>query len=357
MAGGARRGNPTRHPAFPFAMLENMRCPPGIAKLLAAIFVTIAEGSACTIIYPNFATGPSFQVRVDDRGRHVQDLRIRLSGENFTKIAKTSKAGVARFRNIPPGAYSIGPEFDVHGGMSATISVTAAGPVETTIPLRWPSSPPLSVQTLKGIFRWPSVRSDQDLRALRVEILDARTGRPTRSTQTTGAGAFNLGTPKPGLYFLQVTLADGTMEGGMPITGIVPVEVDQRAAHGELEVDLGWTSCGLWYVASHTCRREELIVTGLSGQVIDPSGASIPRAAVRLFNAERKIEEQLVSDEQGRFVSSKQLDGRYELVVKAPGFTSLRQKVQINKPGHSDRPMTLRIELGIAGSCSNAAVP
>jgi hypothetical protein len=337
-------------------MLGNMRCPPAIAKLLVAIFATIAEGSACTIIYPAFTTGPSFQVRVDDRGRPVQDLRIKLSGDNYTKIAKTGKDGVARFRNIPPGGYSIGTEFDGNG-TDATITVTAAGPAETTVPLGWPSSAPLSVQTLKGIFRWPAVGTDQDLRTLQVEILDARTGRPLKSTRTTEAGAFNLETPRPGLYLLRVTPADGPMEGGTPIAGIVPVEVEQRAASRELELDFTVTSCGVWYAASHTCPRQELIVTGLSGQVLDPSGAAIPRAIVRVFNTDREIAEQLVSNEQGQFVSSKELEGRYVLVISAPGFSSLRQMVQINKPGHSDRPMTLRIELGIAGSCSLAAAP
>lgn len=337
-------------------MLRSMKSPGRTARFLVAIFATVTGGAACTIVYPSLPAGPSFQVRVEDRGRPVYGLRIKLKGSNFTKSTETGQNGTAHFRNIPPGAYQIGAEF--YGGIpdGAIINVTAEGPKNTTIPLAWPSRHPLSVQALKGILRWPTVQPDQQLSKLQVELLDARTGRSQKSTQTTDGGAFNLGTPTPGLYFLRVTPTDLASEGGNRIAGDIPIEVDQHAAQLELELDFGWTSCGVTYIARHTCQQQELNISSLSGQVLDPTGASIPRATVRLFNPDRKIAEQLTSDEEGQFVSTKPLRGDYELVVSATGFTSLQQTVQVTRPKDAARPAKLRIQLGIAGSCTHATI-
>jgi hypothetical protein len=90
--------------------------------------------------------------------------------------------------------------------------------------------------------------------------------------------------------------------------------------------------------------------------VLDPAGASIGRATLRLFNMQREIVEQLTCDEAGRFLSKKQLDGNYELVVSAPGFTTLRQTVQAARPKVEVLPTTMQIQLGIFGACPHATV-
>lgn len=138
-------------------------------------------------------------------------------------------------------------------------------------------------------------------------------------------------------------------------TGFVPVEVDPRAADHELELEFGFTSCGVNFVALHTCPRQELHLSNSGGQVRDAGGTPIAGATVRLFQGDRAIAEELTSDEAGRFVSRKPLDGNYELVVSAPGFSSLRQAVQFARRQDTARPTTLRIELGLPGACSQAA--
>jgi hypothetical protein len=187
---------------------------------------------------------------------------------------------------------------------------------------------------------------------LQVELLDARTGISHGSTNTAADGAFDLGAPAPGLYFLRVTPTERAPGGA----GNVPIEVDARAAHAEMELEFGWTSCGVHYSARHECPRQELNITSLSGQVLDPAGASIGRATLRLFNMQREIVEQLTCDEAGRFLSKKQLDGNYELVVSAPGFTTLRQTVQAARPKVEVLPTTMQIQLGIFGACPHATV-
>ncbi len=299
--------------------------------------------------------GPAFSVRVEDRGRPVAGLPIRLRGDGFTKTAETRGDGTARFENIPPGTYEAGALMDAGIFLGLPIQVTPNGPTRTTIPLTWPGLPPLAAQVLKGSLRWPNLGPDQPSK-LQVELLDARTGRPERSAVTTGDGAFDLGKAAPGLYFLRVTSSGPVSEDGARAAGIVPIEVDPKAAALEMELEFSWTSCGMVYVARHSCPRQELRIAGFSGQVLDSSGASIAGATVRLFDTNREMAEELTSGDGGRFGSQKPLEGDYELVVSRPGFTPLRQLVRAIRPGEAAQLTELRIELGVAGSCSLAAV-
>lgn len=282
-------------------------------------------------------------------------LRLQLNGDRLTKTAETGEAGFAQFRNIPPGQYFVSAALD--GGMpdGASIDVTAQGPNNTTVSLKWPSRTPILVSALRGILRWPALQGDPKNRAIQIELLDARTGRSQKKIQSSESGAFDIGKTEPGLYVLRVSGSDPSIFKGQPISGNILVEMDPLAPQSELDLEIGWSSCGMHYVERHTCPQEELSIETLSGQVLDASGASIARAALSLYNTERQIVEQQISDEKGNFSSSKQLNGTYQLIVSSPGFTPLRRTVKAAGPKDKDRPTTLGIKLGVAGACSNAA--
>jgi hypothetical protein len=123
-----------------------------------------------------------------------------------------------------------------------------------------------------------------------------------------------------------------------------------------MTIDFGETSCGVTYVGTHACPRQAVNINGLLGVVLDASGASIPRASVLLFHTSGEVPEELTSDETGRFASTKRFDGDYELTITAPGFTSLRQMARATHPRDGENPSALRIELGVAGACTHAAV-
>lgn len=333
-----------------------MHCPRRVAKLLAFFLLTLTEGAACSIDYRSMRAGPSFAVRVNDRGRPVRGVPITLRGRDYTNTVLTGEDGGAPFRGVPPGTYQAGAAFDGGIADAVVVEVTAAGPADLAIPLRWPNRAPLPVRTPRGILRWFTAEPGQESGTLEVQLLEARTGRVLTSTRSTGGGAFRLDTPTPGLYFLRVRAVElGTGEAG-GLAGSVPVEVDPRAADVEMDLEFGSTSCGVHYAANHTCPRQEIHPGSLGGQVLDSGGAPIARATVWLLQGDRAVAEHLASDGAGRFVSGKTLDGRYELVVSAPGFTTLRQPVQFARPQDAARPSTLRIELGVLGACSQAAV-
>jgi hypothetical protein len=286
----------------------------------------------------------------------VVGLRLQLNGDRLTKTAETGEAGFAQFRNIPPGEYFVSAALD--GGMpdGASINVTAQGPNNTTVSLKWPRRTPILVSAFRGILRWPAVQGDPKNPAIQIELLDARTGRSQKKIQSSESGAFDFGKTEPGLYVLRVSGSYPSIFKGQPLSGNILVEVDPLAPQSELDLEIGWSSCGIHYVDRHTCPREDLSIETLTGQVLDPSGASIARAVVSLYNTEQQIAEQQVSDEIGNFSSTKQLNGTYQLIISSPGFTPLRRTVKASSPKGKERPARLEVQLGVAGACSNAAL-
>lgn len=66
--------------------------------------------------------------------------------------------------------------------------------------------------------------------------------------------------------------------------------------------------------------------TSLRGAVTDPSGATIPNATVHLVNVDTSTERTATTDQQGSYVFSEVVPGRYVLRVEATGFSSFEQK-------------------------------
>ncbi len=65
-----------------------------VFKLIVGILAITTSCAACTIIYPTVQVGPNFRVKVEDRGRPVEGLRIELGGEHPAFI-RTDEKGFA----------------------------------------------------------------------------------------------------------------------------------------------------------------------------------------------------------------------------------------------------------------------
>jgi hypothetical protein len=64
----------------------------------------------------------------------------------------------------------------------------------------------------------------------------------------------------------------------------------------------------------------------LSGTVLDPIGAVIPAAKIKLINAEAKETRETTTNEDGRFEINPVASGNYSLMIELPGFKNLEIK-------------------------------
>src|SRR6478672_7179724 len=62
----------------------------------------------------------------------------------------------------------------------------------------------------------------------------------------------------------------------------------------------------------------------LSGTVVDPIGAAIPQAKVKLLNGEAKEVRQTASDDDGKFEFGAVDAGSYSITIESPGFKTLQ---------------------------------
>ena len=134
-------------------------------------------------------------------------------------------------------------------------------------------------------------------------------------------------------------------------SGQIVVEVTPSARAQELDIDIGMTSCGLYYSDRSQCPQAEMRMEQLSGQVIDSSGASVPNAKIELFDSEKRSIEDIRSDGQGMFSSLRNLVGSYELLIRSPGFSPYHGTVHLDAENGADSKTSITITLGIGGSC------
>lgn len=324
-------------------------------KLIPAMIVTIARCAACTVVYTSVPVGPDFQVEVEDQGRPVQGLRVEIRGypsADNRAVSNTDGNGVAAFRNLRPGSYHVSTDHDNGFPNGAEVEVKRGGPTNVTVHLKWPSIAPIAARSLKGIMRGPDYVPGQSPPRLSLDLLEGVSGRLLKSVQTTDNGEFSLEGVESGLYFLSLKPSGLGVSSGEPMIAVL---VDHDATTDHLDLDLGSTSCGLWYLDRSKCPQPDLNIGQLSGQVVDAAGAAIRGATILLFDHQTVVE-QLQSDRVGKFASAHSFAGTYELAVSAPGFTSLRRTAHAEFTDDSARRSFLTVQLGVAGSCSAVEV-
>jgi hypothetical protein len=91
--------------------------------------------------------------------------------------------------------------------------------------------------------------------------------------------------------------------------------------------------------------QAQVLYGSLVGTIIDPAGASIPGAALRITSQETNTSRTAVADESGRYSVSNLLPAHYTVLVTATGFKKFETsgvRVQINSIARLD----VRLELG-----------
>jgi carboxypeptidase family protein len=279
------------------------------------------------------------------KGLRVETASDRGSGSHIVKV--TDKNGFALFRRVRPGSYHVRAEQNPALLYGAYIEVKLDGPTDVTVPLEWPGIVPVPVRSLKGTIRGPDYLPGESQQRLSIDLLDGGSGRILRTLETDDHGAFTFQGAVPGRYILSLKPW---------ITGRIWVAVDRNAPTDRLDLDIGWSSCGLYYSDTSTCTQPELQTEEVSGRVVDSGGAAISRAKILLLDPAGAVVQQLQCDEDGNFVSSGSVTGTYQLVVSSTGFTPYRRTVHVKPASDPARRQQITVQLGALGRCSSARV-
>lgn len=98
-------------------------------------------------------------------------------------------------------------------------------------------------------------------------------------------------------------------------------------------------------IASHTLRAQAVANAGISGQVLDESGAAVMGASVKMVETDRGLDHTVTSDGNGRFTFSNLPVGPYRLEASMSGFKTYTQTGIVLQVG--DRPdIDIRLQIG-----------
>jgi len=292
----------------------------------------------CTIVYRTVHVGQDFRVNVADQGRSINGLTVELRSDSVRGGLKavTDRNGLAFFHHVSGGQYFLSADHDAGILDSVAIEVSQNGPTGITVPLRWPSIAPTAARALKGILRLPEQLPGKSQPTISLELMDGVSGRVLRRGQTQDNGEFDFPTVSRGLYFVHVKVSEPISFAGEQISGFIAVAVDPGAKSDSLDLELGWTSCGLNYTDGSQCKQRDVAANKLSGRVLDATGAAIREADILLLDLNGDNVEKIQSDSGGQFATPRSLDGVYQLVVRSAGFTTFGGLVRFES--NADRP-------------------
>jgi hypothetical protein len=328
----------------------------GISLVELAMLFSPFSAHACSIFYPTVQVGRGFRVRVMDRGHPVPSLRLVLSrhdssnsGRNEAIYSLTDADGYSRFANLSQGSFLLTADHDGGVADGVVVNVRLSGATNVTVSLKWPSPTLLQVRSVSGSLRGPDYYPQQTQAQLSLSLLEGVSARVIETAQTDSKGGFSFAGATPsGIYFLRLNPSNLRGWDGGQIEGMIPIEINPKATQDVLDLDLGWSSCGLGY--AQRAKSPEMKASKLCGDVADATGAVISNAQVVLLaNGENaEIIEETRSGTIGEFALREQDGGTYQLLVKSAGFQPFLRVMHVDPSGTSEgckQPIRVRLEV------------
>lgn len=311
----------------------------------------------CTIVVSPIEVGSQFQVSVTDRGRPVRGLRVVLSPAVFPQDDKdagkiystTNSEGIAQFSDLSPGSLYVSAQYDGGESFGVVIDISPSSHLGTTVAMTWPSRSPMMVRSASGIIRNPGFYPSLDQNPFSLGLIEGFSGRVLDTTTSDRKGRFSFtGDFPPGIYYIRLNPSGIRAWDGEQIQGTIPIEVNSAEGQDTLDLDLGWTSCGLSY--ARKVSEPGLKVNKICGDINDTEGAVVSKAQVFLLaeSDEAEVIEQTKSGRMGEFALEERNEGMYQLIVKSPGFRPSLRAIRLeaaNSPGVCQQP--IHVILGI----------
>jgi hypothetical protein len=327
------------------------------ASIYAILFVLVLPKAAhsCTLVsaYNPVPVGKEFRVRVTDRGSPVRGLRVMLASDapKIVMYAPTDADGYAFFSNLSLGVFAVTSDHDAGPSPdSVQVEVSRNGPANVVVQLRWPNLDPIRVRSASGMLRGPDYYPSQLQVPLSLSLLEAISTRVLATTMTDSKGRFDFREDNlpPGLYFLQLN-PSGLRSMNEEIQGWMPVSLDPQAKQDVLNVDMGWSSCGLDYAEQE--QQTEIRTSKICGDVADSAGVGIFDVQILLLGTgeDAQVVDQTTA-KNGRFTLQEQHKGSYQLLVKSVGFQPFLAPIRLqgaNQSKSCQQPIHIRLRLGL----------
>jgi len=297
--------------------------------------------SACSVFYPTVEVGKAFRVKVTDHGRPINGLRLvlgppDLGGGPISSV--TDSDGYASFHDLFPGSLTLTAEYDGDWRDTVFVHISSDGPTNAIVPLRWPARNPIKVREATGLIRGPEYYPDQMQAKLSLSLIEGISAQEIEETRSDNKGHFSFNSVlAPGIYYIRLNPSGLRAWDNEQIHGAIPIEINEAATPDSLDLDLGWSSCGLGY--SQAFRQSSLKMSKICGDLKDSEGAVIDRAQVWLepvAGEPATIERTLTRSESGQFELREQVAGDYLLIVKSPGFQPYLRVIHLDPARASD---------------------
>lgn len=319
-------------------------------KLITLTLGISSYCSACLTLWEPTQVGTSFRIKVENSQGPVAGLRLNLT-ENRRISAVTDQDGFAAFSALAPGEYYVRADHPAGDLNLAYVNVDPIGPRSLTVNSNWPQSQILTVKSLRGRIRGPYHYLGKPERKLSFELFEGVSGRKLEGFQTTETGEFNVPNVAAGLYFLYLNPPDPKDDYSIRGQIVVAVRPDATADH--LDIDLGFSDCGLTYTNQIDCHQRDIQADRLAGVVTDLTGAVISNARISVFEHEKLVKE-AQTDNSGNF-SLPLESGTYGLVVSSVGMSPFQGTAHLKPTNNvSMRRSLFTIVLELSGSCSSA---
>lgn len=311
---------------------------------------------ACVIVPNTFEVGNEFRVSVADRGHPVIGLRLTLSTngspDSPSKVVMesiTDSEGYAYFSNLSPGSLWLSPDHDGSGGYAVIINVSPSNPAGTSVFLSWPNRAPIGVRSASGVLRTTDYYPNQVQAPMSLSLLEGISGREVETTKTDSKGRFTFASNvAAGIYFLRLNPSGSSVSQSEEDWGTIPIEVSPAAGLDALDLDVGWTDCGLVY--AERVKQSPLRVGRICGDVADSEGGVISSARVWLLadGEDPKILDQTQTSATGEFLLRDQPEGNYQLLVKSRGFRAYLTVIYFElRPSPSGCQNRIHVHLGV----------
>jgi hypothetical protein len=195
----------------------------------------------------------------------------------------------------------------------------------------------------------PDYYSSPTQSPLSLRLFEGFSGRVIETVQSDAAGKFRFPVDVPsGIYYIELrsSVVSGTYDEEH--VGTFPIEIDAAAAQDGIDIDFGWSDCGLHYQPKVI--MPDLTVNKICGDITDTGGRFAERVQLLLLaeGGQTKFLEQALSGPNGEFALKEQREGTYQLILRPRGMgLPILREIHLVSPSFVEgcqQPVHLKIE-------------